>query len=273
MNRIKIKIGIIGYLPFKFNRNKIEKWNSKLFDVVELSEFNINSKRSDTSNWEYSDDVLNKELPKRQNEDIFIGITYVPIKNNYLARRLNDNRVIVSLFGIYEDLKCNNIPAENLLLRVIYASALVYYIEKNIPSAHGERLELLHDDTRGCIYDMTGNKSDVIYSLNKPKLCSSCIEILKSRKVPNEIINRANKELKFIKKNNYYRIESFIKRKPILSLIITLLTGIIISVTANFIYDHMISKINSVISKEVKSDEVLIIDPNTTITKEEYESK
>lgn len=237
MSKIQVNIGIIGHLPFEFNRNKIKNWTSEVFKIAKVEDYNICSNKSDTDGWRYTDRLLNKELPQRGSEDIFIGITYVPIERNYYARRLENNRIIVSLFGIYTVIRDNNIPAENLLLRVIYSSILVYNMEKNITTTKERRLALLHDDTRGCIFDMTGNKSDVIYSLNKPQLCSSCIKQLQDSKVSNNTIKTVNKELNRIKKEQYYVIESFIKKKPILSIIITSAAGVLMSLIASYLYD------------------------------------
>lgn len=238
MQKVKIHIGIIGYLPFEFNRKRLENWKSDIFEVIGISDYVINTSRSDTTDWGYSDATLNNELPQRNLEDIFIGITYVPIENNYYARRLDDNRVIISYCDIHRDIVANNIPIENLVLRVIYASSLIFFIEKNIPSAQMKRHELLHDDTRRCIYDMNGNdKADVIYSLNKPQLCNGCVAILRARKLSNNIIDRVNHELRGIRKDRFSEIVCFVKRKPIISMLITLLVGIAISLAANFIYD------------------------------------
>lgn len=239
MEKIKINIGIIGYLPFEFNRKKIQHWKSDIFEICDISEYTISTQKSDTSDWEYSDKILNNEMPKRQGVDIFIGLTYVPIQDNYYARRLEDNRVIVSLFEIHKDIITNNLPIENLLLRIIYASSIIYFVEKNIPTAQWGRHEFLHDDTRGCIYDMTGNKSDVIYSLDKPKLCDNCVAQLRAKKVSNEVIMRVNKELNHIRKDRYHRIEMFVKKRPLLSLIITFVVGVAMSMIANYIYEIM----------------------------------
>lgn len=239
MEKIKINIGIIGYLPFEFNKKKVKQWKSDIFEICDISEYTISTQKSDTSEWEYSDIILNSEMPKRQGVDIFIGLTYIPIQDNYYARRLEDNRVIVSLFEIHKDIITNNLPIENLLLRVIYASSIIYFIEKNIPTAQLGRHKLLHDDTRGCIYDMTGNKSDVIYSLDKPKLCDNCIAQLRAKKVSNEVIAKVNKELKRIRKDRYHRIEMFVKKRPLLSLIITFVVGVAMSIVANYIYEIM----------------------------------
>lgn len=238
MDRVRIKIGIIGYLPFEFNLKKIKHWRSGVFKITGVDEYDIKTSRADTSDWGYSDDLLNKELPERSGEDIFIGVTYVPIENNFYARRLENNRVIVSFCGIYQDIIENNIPVENLLLRVIYASSIIYKIEREIRPVAKYRYILLHDDTRGCIFDMTGNdKRDVIYSLDRPQLCDACKSNLRANNIPNNTIKIINTELLRIKKGRFYHISQFIKKRPFFSMLITIVTGIIISLIANAIYD------------------------------------
>ncbi|MFR9596795.1 MAG: hypothetical protein SNH79_04355 [Rikenellaceae bacterium] len=243
MNKIKIKIGVIGYLPFEFNRKKIKGWRSELFDVVQVEEYNITSKRSDSADWGYTDALLNVELPKRDEEDIFIGITYVPIQGNYFARRLNDNRVVVSLFGIQKYLGEHNIPTENFLLRFMYLSVAEFLIEKNCTIEERWRLKLLHDDTRGCIFDMVGNRADIVYSLDKPKLCNSCIKHMQDSKVSQSAISNITNELKRIKKSRYYVIESFVKQRPILAMIITSVLSVVLGILTNGIYDFLKQKI------------------------------
>lgn len=47
---------------------------------------------------------------------------------------------------------------------------------------------------------MNGIKEDVIFSTNKPVICNSCIEKLKTSKVPHNIILKSQNEIKKIKK-------------------------------------------------------------------------
>lgn len=237
MEKIKVHIGIIGHIPVKLNQRRIKRWKSELFEVVKVDEYKISSKRSNTRDCGYTDSLLNGELPKRGSEDIFIGITNIRIKNNYITRRLKDNRIIVSLSEIHEDIRKDNIPIENLILKTIYSSALVFCIEQNIQSTQKGRLELLHDNTRGCIFDMTGDKSDVIYSLDKPQLCTDCIKHLEDSKVPSNTIATVNKELKRIKKRQYYVINSWFKRRPIISFITTIVMSVMIGMFGSYLYD------------------------------------
>jgi len=237
MKKIKIKLGIIGFLPFDFDRKKITNWKSDLFEIVDdFEEYHLNQK-SDTENWGYSDTLLEEELPDNFNADIFIGITYVPIEANYYARRLSKNRVIFSYFEMAEIISNKNLPLENLLLRMLYSYSLIYIRYGNRMPLQTEHTSFAHDDTRGCIFDMNGIKSDVIYSLDRPIICDECTIKLRQEKVSDNTINIVKKEIKKIKKNRYYKVIDFIKRKPILSLFISFLIGILISIISSSIYD------------------------------------
>ena len=237
MKKIKIKLGIIGFLPFDFDRKKITKWKSDLFEIVDdFEEYHFNHK-SDIDNWGYSDNLLENELPNDFNADIFIGITYVPIEDNYYARRLSNNRVVFSYFEMAEIISNKNLPLENLLLRMLYSYSLIYLRYGNRMPLQSENTIFAHDDTRGCIYDMNGIKSDVVYSLDKPIICDECTTKLRKQKVSDNTINAVKTEIRKIKKNRYYKVIDFIKKKPILSLFISFLIGIIISLISSSIYD------------------------------------
>src|SRR5690554_4155550 len=102
MKKVRVKIGIIGYLPFDFNRSMIKNWKSEVLEIVDdIDEYHF-SNGSDTFTWGYSDQILNDELPKDFDGDIFIGITYVPVENNFYARRLDTNRIVLSYFEMYQ---------------------------------------------------------------------------------------------------------------------------------------------------------------------------
>ncbi|MBC8488631.1 MAG: hypothetical protein H8D45_21615 [Bacteroidetes bacterium] len=240
MKRIKIKLGIIGFLPFAFNRKKITKWKSNLFEIVDdFKKYHINAK-SDTVNWGYSDSLLEKELPIISDADIFIGITYVPIEHNYYARRLNKNRVILSYNDMEEIISNKKFPIENLLLRVLYEYSIIYLRYGNRIPLCTEDTNFTHDDTRGCIFDMNGTLSDIVFSLHKPVICDVCRDNLRQENISDNIIKIAKKEIKRIKKDRYYKISDFIKKKPILSLLISFFVGIILSIIASSIYDYAI---------------------------------
>jgi hypothetical protein len=250
MKRIRIKLGIIGYLPFEFNRKTLKNWKSNVFEIVdEIDDFHFTND-SDILDWSFSDKLLSKELPIKYDGDFFVGITYVPIEDNFYSRRLDNNRLVLSYFEIYQVLKTENIPVENFLLRTLYASCLVYLRnEQSIPEST-DWLGYTHDDTRGCLFDMNGNKIDVIFSLDPPTICDDCINKIRIDKVPDSSTNLIKKEIKRIKKGLFYKITQFVREKPILSIFLSAVFGILISLTASVIYGATFNRMkNSQLNK------------------------
>jgi hypothetical protein len=243
MKKVRIKLGIIGYLPFEFNRKLVKNWKSDVFEIVdEIDDFYF-TKDSDTSNWAFSDKLLSKELPIKYDGDFFMGITYVPIEANFYCRRLDQNRVVISFSEIYNILKKENIPVENFILRSLYASCLVYLRNEHTIPKSTEWLGYTHDDTRGCLFDMNGsNKTDVIFSLNPPIICDDCTNRIRQEKVPDSTTNQIKKEINRIRKAKYYKIIQFVKRRPLISILLSGIFGILMSLTASIIYGALFNK-------------------------------
>lgn len=96
---------------------------------------------------------------------------------------------------------------------------------------------IAHDETKGCLFDMLGNKWDVVYGATSPIICTECENRLKSHTLPSDFIQVLNKELKKIRKAKYYVITDFIIRHPYLPLLVATASGIIISLISNALYD------------------------------------
>lgn len=244
---VNIKLAILGHFPHMSDIEKIKSWKSVLFKIVEVNKYNIVGD-SDGLYWEFLDENVERQLPPRGNADVLIAVTNVPIEANYFARRFTDNRVCISYNGMTEILNYNNIPLENLLLRVLYSVSFVYRRYGNRVPLMTEKTNFSHDETRGCVFDMNGIKTDIIYSTYKPQLCASCIQALTNNRVAanrveNNLIDKVQKELLKINKGLYFQIADFIKQHPIYSIIISALTAIILgavgSVIASFIYEKI----------------------------------
>ncbi len=99
-----------------------------------------------------------------------------------------------------------------------------------------------HDETRGCLFDKNGIKTDLIASCHKPKICEDCQERLRREKVSQSDIENTQKEIKKIQKDLYFRILDQIKRYPIWSLILSslfaLALGILSSVIGSYAYSY-----------------------------------
>ncbi len=243
MNKLKIKLAKLGYIPFSINDRKLTSWNSEIFIIDNRIDSYTFQLDSDTDFWGYSDKTLEKELSKNSDFDFHITITNVPLENNYYARRFSDNRIVLTLSDISDILLTENITFENYIMRNIYRYCLVYLMYGNRIPTMSEDTDFTHDDTRGCIFDFNGNKAELIYSLNKPNICSDCQLRLKGQaqyKVPNQIIELANKEIKRIKKSTFINLMDYVKKRPLLSLILSFIAGVLMSILGAWIYNSIV---------------------------------
>lgn len=215
MNKLKIKIITLGHIPITLNKNKILSWKSELFELVHpIDEYPVTAD-SDLYEWQYSDDLISSLLPDFDNADFLFAITSLPLEDNWYSRRLSNNRVVFTLHEIRNILSSENIPLENAVYRVIYAYCLGFIRNgKKIPLYNNE-LSFTHDETKGCLFDMNGVKSDITESCNKPIICDSCFNKLAENKVPKNTIELARKEIKKIRKQFYYRVSDYVKSNPI----------------------------------------------------------
>lgn len=243
MSKIKIKVVTIGHMPPGFDKSKVEKWKSEIFEVSGLIENYSLTSDSDGDNWEYSDDTLKEEIPAQFEGDFLIAITNVPLHLNWYSRRLGENKVVVTFHEMRDILLHDNLPLENLIYRILYAYSLVYKRQNNRIPDKVEATNFTHDETRGCLFDMNGIKTEVIHSCDHPIICDDCVERMKNERVSTDTINSAKKEIKAVKKERFYRITDFIKRHPIWALIISGISAIILgaigSIIANIIYEFV----------------------------------
>ncbi len=242
MNKLKITIVTIGHMPPNLNRQKIENWESSIFELTGGIESYTLPIDSDGNNWEFSDEALKNVLPNHHDGDFLIAIVNVPIQENYFARVPEDNKVVFTFYETKEILGLHNIPLENVIYLMIYTCALIYLSVK----AQGKEISLIrdwsrffHDETRGCPFDMNGIKSEIIYACDSPTICSDCLTKFRNGKVSIELIDTINQELRKIKKPLFYRASDFVKNHPIASLIITTLTALILGVSGSIIGSYI----------------------------------
>lgn len=240
MSKIKIKLIFLGHPPHNINISKIKNWESKLFEIVDPIDNHTITTNADVG-WGFSDHNIENMLPNNE-ADVLIAITSVPLEDNYYARRFTNNRLCITFSEIGDFLKYENIPLENLILRVLYSASFIYKrFNKQVPT-NVEFTSYTHDETRGCLFDMNGIKNDIIYSTNKPILCDSCIQSLRDNRIESNLIDTVKTELKKINKPLYYRISDLIKDNPICAIIISALTAVILgafgSLFASYLWER-----------------------------------
>ena len=195
MDKTKITVVTIGHMPAEFNKGKVTSWNSSVFEITGEIESYTLTKDSDGSAWEFTDSSLEEVLPDTFQGDFLAAIVNVPLELNWYTRRLHNNRLVFTFHEIKEILIHSNIPLENIIYRLIYAYTLFYKRSGNKIQMTGEHTNFAHDETRGCLFDMNGIKTDIIYSCHNPIIYPNCIEKLKQEKVSNEVISKVQKEI------------------------------------------------------------------------------
>ncbi|MFM5028155.1 hypothetical protein ACEUDA_03890 [Aeromonas rivipollensis] len=243
MSKVKIKIVSIGHLPLEFQPKKINKWKSKTFEIVEdIDNYSLRCD-SDGHDWEFSDMAVTGQLPQQFNADFMIAIVNVPIEDNWYSRRLGNNQIVFTFYQIKDVLEHHNIPLENVIYRLLYAYTLLYRRAGNRIPDFGEVPGFTHDETRGCLFDMNGIKTDLVASCHNPQICDECQERLKQERVSKSDIDNTRNDIKRIRKYLYHIIISHVKKHPIVALFISgifaLTLGITGSIIGSFIYEYM----------------------------------
>ncbi|MDD5229559.1 MAG: hypothetical protein PHN45_05745 [Methylococcales bacterium] len=232
MAKIKIKVISIGHLPLNFQPKKISSWESDLFEIDGSIDNYALRCNSDGYNWEFSDELIKEQLPDF-NADFLIAIVNVPIEQNWYSRRIGKNSIVITYHEIKDILENHNIPLENVIYRLLYTYSLVYIkAGRKIPDIENT-FSFTHDETRGCLFDINGIKTDLIASCHSPKICDECQEKMRSDRVSNDVISLAQKEIRKIKKDLYYQILDFVKQRPIRSLIISTLFALVLGVAGS----------------------------------------
>lgn len=230
-----IKLGHVGHLV---NLEKIKKWKSDIFEVTEiqcvehLPESKVNDGFLDQK---FTIQELKKIISCPNNSDIAVAIIPYRFIDNFYMHRISNNCVVISLYAIPEILEIAKISTENFILKQIYEICSIKYLVKDISSI--DVYKFVHRDTRGCIFDMNGNREDILYNTEKPIICESCKDTFKKKQINSTTISTLEKELKKIKKPLILRVERKIKKYPLAAIIISGLIAISLNLIANLIWN------------------------------------
>ncbi|MGA6107963.1 hypothetical protein ABS648_07445 [Pseudomonas solani] len=246
MDKVKIKLVTIGHLPLHLNLSRVSAWKSDVFELIgEIENFALRCD-SDSDGWVFSDMLLKAQLPECTSADFLIAIVNVPIEDNWYSRRLGNKQIVFTFSQVKEYITWENIPLENAILRTLYAYTLRYRRSGNRFPSFGEAPSYTHDETRGCLFDMNGIKSDLVESCNKPVICVECEERLRNERISTQMTKIVQSEIRKIRKHLYYRALDFVKAKPLIALTISsvfaILLGITGSLCASYIYDSIKSQ-------------------------------
>jgi len=235
MSKIKINLVTVGHLPADFDKSKIQSWKSDVFSIEgDIEDYSLVND-SDGEGWSYTDANLTNQLPCKVAGDFLIALVNVPLELNWYSRRLNDNKVIFTFHEMREILKFSNIPLENIVLRLLYAYSLQFKRSNGKLPTSNEYTNFTHDETRGCLFDMNGIKTDVVYSCHQPDICPDCVGRLRNETVSDNLISKVQLEIKKVQKTLFYRVLDFVKVYPVCSLTISAVSAIVLGTVGSYL--------------------------------------
>jgi hypothetical protein len=238
MKKIQIKIILIGHLRHSLNLRKIKQFQSRFFEINEIEKIsNLPAPKKDDGflNIEYSREEIKSLLDSVNSAKLVIGIINYRFNDNFYMHRTGNNKLCISIADIDSLLLENNISLENFIMKNIFEVIVLKNTLGTITS--DDIYNLAHQDTRGCLFDLNGDKYDVIFNTEKPIICDSCKAFINSKSLPQNFIKNIERELKKIKKPIICTIELFIKKYPLFSVLLALLTSIIINIMSNIIWE------------------------------------
>lgn len=239
-NDMKLKIALIkiGQVEYFANYNKITKWKSKLFEIGTI-QCVADAPDSDVFDGyldkKYTRECLKTVISCPKGYDFAIAIMPYRFEDNFYLHRLSENCVVLSLYGISDILRYDDISMENFILKQIYEICALNYLVDDLST--DEVYNYVHLDTKGCLFDMNGDRSDILRNTEKPIICPSCKSKFGKKQIDVRFISMLENEIKRLKKPLLQRVENFIKKYPLLSIITTTLITIILNIVSTVLYE------------------------------------
>ena len=229
---VRISLILLGTQLHVSTVAKLKQHKSKLFCIANISSIG-DLPNTDLPGWGYSKELLRGIIKVDPNTDLTIGILEAPLEGNYYTRSPSPNVYVTTFYQAADILQAAEIDLVNYLLKTIYANVTRFYLKIDnqvfkYPS---------HHQTRRCIFDMTGNKGDLVYACSDMRLCEECEAELRKQRLPESYLSQLKKELKPIRINRFVNILQFIKKRPILSLFIAALSSIVLNIVSSYLYD------------------------------------
>lgn len=238
MSKISVKIIMIGHIEKIIDFDLIQKHSSKFFAIEELDripDLPVPNKNDGYLDVIYSVEEMENILSNITHDGLCIGVMNYKYDDNFYMHRLDDNKVCISVAGLEEILKRKDISLENFILKNIY---VIYIFYKVLGSTLNDKVyDFFHNDTRGCLFDLNGDKSDIIYNTEKPIICHECQSKINKQAIPSNFINQLEYALKNITKPMFKSIELFIRKYPLLSISATIIFSTTINILSSYIWE------------------------------------
>ena len=171
MNPIRISLVTLGSLKQPVDVPYLVQWGGRVMRIEHGASV-AQIQDAEGEDWQYTDEQLAMVLAPSPGADITLGLINAPLDDNYFLRRLPRNVAVLSLHEMAEIVQYNNFSLETFILREAYELTCLFKAEGRVPPT--SELTWKHDDIRGCLFDMCSSKGDIVFSLQRPCLCSDC---------------------------------------------------------------------------------------------------
>jgi hypothetical protein len=245
LKKITIKLATLGQMPYDFDPASVAKWKSSVFQVNPVVESYQLNEDAEGEDWQYTDQQLEKYLNGDMDEDYFVILVSVPLELDWYVRRLKNDRLIFTFHEMADILRHQQLPLENIVLRVLYASCLIYRRYGNRIPLGSENTDYAHDETRGCLFDMNASKFDVVHSCHEPCVCQACLSALAANQVSDQFIASVQRDIKKIKKPLFSRVVDFVRLHPIWSTFLSLITAFVVGISSSVMGSYLFEYIKS----------------------------
>lgn len=238
MKKLSVKIVIAGHLRNTLDLRKLRRFKSRFFSIAEVESIDaLPSPGKDDGFLDivYSRSEVASLLDPINGADIVLGIMNYRFDDNFYLHRTGENKACLSIADIDRILLSHNISIENFILKNIYE--MTVFVNTLGKLNTDDVYNFVHQDTRGCLFDLNGDKLDVLHNTERPIVCDSCKAKINSRSVPEDFTKHLESELKSIRKPFICTIELFIKKYPLFSLLVTFLFGVLVNIISNIIWE------------------------------------
>jgi hypothetical protein len=243
IQQTKIRIVILGSNSRLYDIEKISRHRLALFKIISVDTVH-HLPSMDGDDWGYTCGALRQIVVNNSlNSDFTVAITGDRLDDNYYIQRLGDRACVMSYFMLTDVIQGNGNTIENFILRNIYELEAIYRQHEG-SLVDGDR-SFVHDDTRGCLFDMNGWKENIVFSMHRPILCHECAARLKSKSLPTRYVDVLTSEINKIRKPMYHQILDLIKAHPWKAFFLASVWGLVLNISASYIYDEFKSLFTS----------------------------
>lgn len=235
-----MKLVLAGHLRNSLNLQRLRKFKSRLFTISEIEVINVLSEPQHDTEFlsiSYSHSDIDLMLRSVNGADLILGVMNYRFIDNFYMYRTASNKACISISDIDRLLLAYDISIENFILKniielVVFKNTLGSINTKDV-------YQYVHRETRGCLFDMNGDKQDVLYNTEQPILCNHCKAQINSKNVPSDFLEHLKKDLSKITKSRILKIEELIRKHPLLSVLIALLGGLLINIATQLAFNLM----------------------------------